>query len=94
MVQAAAGFRVGSTAGSTRYVILEVHINNPSLLANVSVELGVRLYLTSPGVLRQYDAGSLIVGERARVSVRASERAQREMLDVVCDDDWTVVAWM
>ena len=92
MVQAAAGFRFGSTAGSTRYVILEVHINNPSLLANVSVELGVRLYLTSPGVLRQYDAGSLIVGERA--SVRASERAQREMLDVVCDDDWTVVAWM
>lgn len=55
-----AGFTIG--ANTTRYVILEMHINNPTknnelLISNV----GVKIYTTK--VPRKYESASLVVGD-------------------------------
>lgn len=55
-----AGFAIGAT--TSRYVILEMHINNPTknnvLLVN---NVGVRIYTTNKP--RQYNTASLVVGD-------------------------------
>ena len=58
----ALALRPGPCVQAGRYLILEVHINNPSLLVNVPMTLGVRLYMTSTTNMRQYYATSLITG--------------------------------
>lgn len=60
IVPSSAGIPIGSS--STRYVILEVHFNNPSLTSGINVQ-SVGVNLTTTSVLRTYNAGSLVAGD-------------------------------
>lgn len=52
-----AGVRTG--AGAARYIVLEMHLNNPSRTAGRIVRSGVKLYLTSN--LREHDVGTIVL---------------------------------
>jgi hypothetical protein len=55
---AAAGFRV---SGSTNYILLEVHYNNPSLRSGVRDSSGIKVIYTP--TLREHDAATLVLGD-------------------------------
>ena len=57
----AAGFRAGLDASELDYLNIEIHYDNPSLVANVVDTSGFRAYYTN--TLRPNDAGSLWVGD-------------------------------
>lgn len=54
-----AGLSIGGT-NFNRYVMLEVHYNNPELQENVIDSSGIQFYLTKS--LRKYDAGVMELG--------------------------------
>lgn len=79
VLPAAAGIRAGT--GGARYLVLEVHMNNPTLMANVPLNAGVRLYLTATGSFRANDAGALLIGDPV---VSFSERALSSFILTHC----------
>jgi len=59
-----AGFRAGVSTNAFRYLIIEAHLNNPGAGAStVVINDLVNVYFTTNANMRQYDAGSLSVGD-------------------------------
>ena len=54
---AQAGYHIGGTYA--RYVIVEVHLDNPNYESGNIIASGFRLYTTTK--FRQYDAGSIVL---------------------------------
>jgi len=62
-----AGFRIGASANATKFVVLEIHYNNPADVSNVVDNSGVRFHYTTD--LRPNDAGVMVLGDPAVSSV-------------------------
>ena len=57
----ALGYRIGSSPTATKYVVLEIHYDNPEFIEGLVDDSGVRIYYTPQ--LRQYDAGTIMLGD-------------------------------
>jgi len=53
-----AGVLIGSTAA--RYVVLELHVDNPNVMSGIKITTGIRLHTTT--TLRANDIGTLVLG--------------------------------
>ena len=57
------GFRVGGSGA--RYVVFEIHVNNPGLDEGQSMTASMRLGLTPVGSFRPENAGTMVIGDPA-----------------------------
>lgn len=63
------GYKLGPNGA--RYIILEIHLNNPDGLSGNIITSGIRLFTSSK--LRKYDAGTLLlVSERRNPGCKMS----------------------
>lgn len=56
-----AGYRMGYSEQAFQYVVIEIHYDNPGLVAGLVDNSGFRIYYTEQ--LRKYDAGTLTIGD-------------------------------
>ena len=56
-----AGFPMGPGPGRAKHVVIEIHFDNPNLVAGVNDATGIRLNYTTN--IRQYDAAVMTLGD-------------------------------
>lgn len=80
------GFRLGGDGqliNGFRYLILEVHYNNPDLKEDIVDSSGVILHVTKDASTRKQDATILIVGD-TQISLAELESGKRNHREVTC----------
>eukprot|EP00029_Vermamoeba_vermiformis_P009269 TRINITY_DN456_c0_g2_i1.p1 TRINITY_DN456_c0_g2~~TRINITY_DN456_c0_g2_i1.p1 ORF type:complete len:582 (+),score=68.64 TRINITY_DN456_c0_g2_i1:28-1746(+) len=82
-----AGFRLRSTSNSTKYLVLDMHYNNPDLVSGVIDASGIEMVATTD--LRTYDASTLTLGDPAVLLPNIPARDPAFHVEITCPSECT-----